>query len=78
MHASSVYVSPKLVLLGISVARKVERPGLPALSLSAYGAAAQETQAAQNEELAKLLPTDFTEGIAIMSNDGWDWKLKYM
>jgi hypothetical protein len=38
----------------------------------------QETQAAQNEELAKLLPTDFTEGIAIMSNDGWDWKLKYM
>ena len=65
------------MLLGISVARKVERPGLPLLSQSA-GAAVQETQAAQNEELAKLLPTDFTEGIAIMSNDGWDWKLKYM
>lgn len=50
----------------------------PAPLSHSAGAAVQETQAAQNEELAKLLPTDFTEGIAIMSNDGWDWKLKYM
>lgn len=37
----------------------------------------QETQAGQNEQLAMLKPQDFTTGIAIMSQDGHDYKLKY-
>ena len=37
----------------------------------------QETQAGQNEQLAMLKPEDFTTGIAIMSQDGHDYKLKY-
>lgn len=38
----------------------------------------QETQAGQNEQLAKVKPEDFTKGIAIMSQDGNDHKLKYI
>lgn len=38
----------------------------------------QETQAIQNEELAKVKPTDFTQGLAILSADGNNWRLKYM
>jgi hypothetical protein len=38
----------------------------------------QETQAIQNEELAKVKPTDFKEGLAIISTDGESYRLKYM
>lgn len=38
----------------------------------------QETQAVQNEQLAKVKPTDFANGLAIMSNDNNNWRLKYM
>ncbi|EIE27040.1 hypothetical protein COCSUDRAFT_64052 [Coccomyxa subellipsoidea C-169] len=38
----------------------------------------QETQAIQNEELAKVKPTDFTQGLAILSADGNNWRLKYI
>ena len=37
----------------------------------------QETQAGQNEQLAMLKPDDFSTGIAIMSQDGNEYKLKY-
>jgi len=37
----------------------------------------QETQAGQNEQLAMLKPDDFSSGIAIMSQDGNEYKLKY-
>ncbi len=45
-------------------------------SLMAHGLL-QETQAGQNEQLAMLKPDDFSTGIAIMSQDGHDYKLKY-
>lgn len=40
--------------------------------------ALQETQAVQNEELARIRPTDFVDGLSIISEDGHLYKLKHM